>query len=197
MVDDYKCIVSDIQKDLIMLWKEVKAGTFRYPRSISKRTWLRYKNDSKPSAMRAFVGFGCSFGGVWFTGYSGDYASRSNRNPIKETIESIKNKEKYIKKIDKILHKSYERWDPKGFLIYCDPPYNNTQHYKESPNFDSEKFWNTVRKWSINNVVIVSEFNAPKDFKCIWEKNRMKTVCPKGHTVKEKLFIIKRVHSST
>jgi DNA adenine methylase len=79
----------------------------------------------------------------------------------------------YIKKIDTLECRSYDSLiDPKGYLIYCDPPYEGTKKYGAVEKFDSEKFWETVRKWSKDNIVIVSEFTAPSDFKCIWKKKR-------------------------
>ena len=170
MVDDYNCYVSDIQKDLIMLWKEIKSGTFKYPKNVSKKIWLRYKNDPKPNAMRAFVGFGCSFGGKWFETYAGDYCEKDYCKVTSDGIEKLK---PFIKKIKSIKHCSYEKWDNpklKGFLIYCDPPYKNTSKYSASTKFEHKKFWEIMRKWSKHNIVIVSEYTAPKDFKCIWKK---------------------------
>ena len=41
MADHYKTYVSDIQKDLIMLWKEINTGTFKYPKNVSKRTYYK------------------------------------------------------------------------------------------------------------------------------------------------------------
>ena len=46
MVDNYNVHVSDIQKDLILLWKAIQNDTFKYPRNVSKRTWLKYKNSN-------------------------------------------------------------------------------------------------------------------------------------------------------
>ena len=189
MVDDYHCTVSDIHKDLIMLWKEIKSGKFRYPPSISKEKWLKYK-VSNPSAMRGFIGFSCSYGGNWYNGYAPDYSS--DRNPLNEGIKSLRKKEKYIKKINKIQCKSYDKWEPEGLLIYCDPPYKDTSSYSIG-NFDCNKFWNIMRKWSKNNVVIISEFKAPKDFKCIWKRKRNLIIQTRNHnkTNTEKLFVIR------
>jgi len=108
MVDDYNVYVSDIQKDIILLWKEIQNGTFKYPRNVTKRTWLKYKNDKNPSAMRAFIGFGCSFGGKWFSTFAEDY--NSNKISICEnTISSLKKNENKIKLIKQIKHCSYEK----------------------------------------------------------------------------------------
>jgi len=190
MVDEYKVYISDVQKDLILLWKEIKSGVFKEPKSVSKKTWEKYKNE-EPSALRAFIGFGCSFGGKWFSTFANDYCSQ-NVDYSKRTINSLKKMEPGIKKINKISCHSYEKLDTpklKGFLIYCDPPYKNSTGYSASNNFDSDKFWNIVRKWSKYNIVIVSEFNAPKDFKCIWKKNKITNWGGQQGVMTEKLFI--------
>lgn len=77
-------------------------------------------------------------------------------------------------------------------LIYCDPPYENQKQYENSMNFDYKEFWNVVRKWSENNIVLVSELNAPNDFECIWEKPVSRSIKSKDKsTATEKLFIHK------
>ena len=41
------------------------------------------------------------------------------------------------------------------------------KHYDE---FDNEKFWDVMRKWSKDNYVFISETSAPDDFTPVWEK---------------------------
>ena len=60
-------------------------------------------------------------------------------------------------------------FEPVNMLIYCDPPYKSTQRYSTG-QFDSELFWNTMRKWSEQNVVFISEQIAPSDFEIVWTK---------------------------
>lgn len=91
---------------------------------------------------------------------------------------------------------SYDKLNPKNKLIYCDPPYQNTTGYKidsKDNDFDHDKFWNTMRKWSKNNIVFISEYNAPKDF--IQVSSNMKNSTISRDTLKkvreEKLFIHK------
>ena len=57
----------------------------------------------------------------------------------------------------------------KGYVIYCDPPYRNTTKYKTG-DFPYENFYNWCRELSEDNIVLISEYNMPKDFKCIWVK---------------------------
>lgn len=197
MVDKgYKtCKAYDSCKDLILLWKSLKADTFKFPKSVSERTWLRYKNDKTPSAMRAFIGFGCSFGGIWFSTYAQKYYKHAiYRAPVvKESTRSCQKMVPRIKKINTIGCKDYKQHHLKNFLIYCDPPYSNTSGYKAVNSFNNNEFWDKVREWSKNNIVIVSEYTAPKDFKCIWKKKRVESgSLTKFRTSKtEKLFILR------
>jgi DNA adenine methylase len=61
--------------------------------------------------------------------------------------------------------------------------------------FDSNNFWDTVRKWSKNNLVFVSEEKAPSDFVAVWSKvyNRTARSGKSGGYIKtiDKLFIHK------
>jgi DNA adenine methylase len=54
-------------------------------------------------------------------------------------------------------------------LIYCDPPYAKTTKY--SSDFDSSKFWDWVREMSKDNIVLVSECQAPDDFQSVLDIN--------------------------
>ena len=79
-----------------------------------------------------------------------------------------------------------------GSVVYCDPPYQNTTQYGEK--FDSDEFWEYMRKISINNTVFISEQEAPEDFACIWEKEQRRTidVNKSNNQIKiEKLFVFR------
>jgi hypothetical protein len=48
-----------------------------------------------------------------------------------------------------------------------------------------------MRNWSKNNIVIISEYNAPVDFKCVWEQKVKLDICDADNKKKdriEKLF---------
>ena len=70
-------------------------------------------------------------------------------------------------------------------IIYCDPPYENTNHY--NINFDHREFWHWVR--ASKNPVYVSEYKAPKDIKCIAEFEHRSTLSSTSNNlVIEKIF---------
>lgn len=53
-------------------------------------------------------------------------------------------------------------------LIYCDPPYSAGVGYGKG--FDNNEFWQWCRNQSKDgHIVIISEYVAPSDFKCIWQ----------------------------
>jgi DNA adenine methylase len=77
-----------------------------------------------------------------------------------------------------------------GCLIYCDPPYQGTKQYANATKFDYDLFWNTMREWSKNNIVIISEEHAPDDFTCIWEQEVSRSIKANNKSKSvEKLFI--------
>ena len=106
--------------------------------------------------------------------------------------EQINNILKQSTNISDVIFKcsSYDALDiPANSIIYCDPPYNGTTKYKDS--FDSDAFWQWCRdKAKEGHTVYVSEYNAPEDFKCIWEKQINSNLGGTSKTATEKLFTI-------
>ena len=80
-----------------------------------------------------------------------------------------------------------------GSVIYCDPPYAGTTGY--DADFNNDLFWEWCRTLSKRGcIVLVSEYMAPDDFKCIWKGRKPDgmgtTKKGKKQKVKiEKLFI--------
>ena len=55
-----------------------------------------------------------------------------------------------------------------GDVVYCDPPYANTDKY--TVDFDNEVFWQWCRTRDF--PVYVSEYHAPEDFISVWSKEK-------------------------
>jgi site-specific DNA-adenine methylase len=78
---------------------------------------------------------------------------------------------------------------PPKSVVYCDPPYIGTTKYKDSINYD--EFW----AWcdglvEVGHRVFVSEYNAPKDWQCIWSRQTSSSLTKNTGAKKgiEKLF---------
>ena len=61
-------------------------------------------------------------------------------------------------------------------MFYVDPPYQGVKQYANAIYFDYELFWNTMRNLSKDNIVLISEQNAPNDFECIWEQEVSRSI---------------------
>lgn len=153
---------------LIAMYKELQKGWIP-PTELSEEEYKYIKShpDEKPY-LTGFVGFGCSFSGKWFGGYARNKTGRnycSNaHNSILKKMQNLKNTQ--FECVD------YRELNPEGYLIYCDPPYEGTTPYSKQlvGEFNSQEFWEIMRDWSKNNTVFISEYNAPDDFKCIWQQ---------------------------
>jgi DNA adenine methylase len=175
---DKKRILNDIMPDLIMFWEAYKDGFIPEPVSEEDYRQLKYEQSSP---RRGFSGFFLSYNGKWFGGYLKNGKTR-NRDFFQEAIKSLQK----IKLNETIFHnKSYTEFNPVNQIIYVDPPYQGTTKYTHDIDYDV--FWNTMRKWSENNEVFISEYQAPhEDWECVLEIPTRSALAKEKRT--EKLF---------
>tara|TARA_R110000851_G_C12865520_1_gene544440 strand:- start:1 stop:690 length:690 start_codon:yes stop_codon:yes gene_type:complete len=184
---DGDIIANDLNFDLIQMYIAIKSGWIP-PEVITEEDYIDAKNGNVSSQLKAFIGIGCSYSGKWFGGYA---RGAKGRNYAKNAKNSLAKKFKTIKDVE-FINESYNDIICSNALIYCDPPYNNTTKYKFG-DFDTEAFWQWCRDMTNKgNTVIVSEYNAPADFKCIWSKETKTDIRTKANgkeTRVEKLFL--------
>lgn len=146
------------------------------------------------------IGFLASYNGRFFDGGYAKSGYERLRNGNQRYRDYYKEAKDNIlsQNLDNItfVNDDYKNLRATNSLIYCDPPYENQKQYANSLNFDYKEFWDYMRMWSKNNIVVVSELNAPNDFECIWEKSVSRSIksVDKSRTV-EKLFVHKGVDS--
>jgi len=103
-------------------------------------------------------------------------------------LENIQALENFEVNINLTLTKStYNKVTMKeNSVIYCDPPYKNTDDYFN--DFDYSEFYEWLRKQS--NKVFISEYNMPNDFTEIWQKRKYSLLSRYGSNLKviEKLY---------
>jgi DNA adenine methylase len=175
-----KKYASDINPDLILLLQAIQSG-WEPPGAVSEEQYNELKH-SPSSALRGFVGFGCSFYGKFF----GGYARERDRDFTGNARSSLLKLAPDIKDVV-FTNTSYvaQEWDVD--LIYCDPPYASTTDF--GTVFNTEEFWEWVR--SRKEVVLISEYVAPSDFDIVWEKKvvtDMKSKTGRGCDRVERLF---------
>lgn len=183
-------IAADKNEYLIALFKYLQSGG-RLPDAVPKEEYDRVRADFSafPAWYVGAVGFLASFNGRFF---DGGYASMANgRDYYREAKDNILNQMQQggIAGID-FMVKDYREFKPQGCVIYCDPPYGDTKEYGNAKEFDRPIFWQTMREWSRNNVVLISELKAPEDFITVWEREVDRSMKAKEHfRATEKLFV--------
>lgn len=184
-------IGNDINKYVISLLIEVQKGYI--PEKITKEEYKQIKDNqyNYPEHIIGWVGIGCSYSGKWFGGYAGEY--RKIRNYQQETINSLLKQKRQLEGVIFLSKNYFEIEYPENSIIYCDPPYEGTTKYKDG--FNHSEFWEWCRnKSKKGHSVFVSEYKAPEDFKCVWQKNISSSLSANGKIggnkiSTEKLFI--------
>ena len=205
IIDQIKCdtrMAIDNNHYLIALFQHLQKGGELY-KEVSKELYDRARDSFMGRSNEKFddweignIGFLASYNGRFFDGGYGKPVYEKTKNGVRYRDYYAEGKKNLLKQSDDLSDVMFTcsdykniRKDLRNTVIYCDPPYNDTKRYKNAVNFDYEEFWDIVRELSEENIVIVSELNAPDDFEVIWEKlvSRSIKVNDKSKAV-EKLF---------
>jgi len=199
MIDkvDGKRIGADINEYLIEALILIRDCPETIPDLITEDDYQKASKDRKIDGITGFIGFAMSFGGKWFGGYRRDVSGTKGciNNMKTQTRRSKQNAIKQSGKLQgvKFINDSYQDLQiPPNSLIYCDPPYEGTTKYKDG--FDHKDFWQWCRdKSAEGHTVFISEYNAPDDFICLWQKEIVSSLTKDtgSKTGIEKLFMSK------
>ena len=153
---------------------------------------LRKNDDYK---YKGYAGFAFSYGGKWLGGWSRtDKTSIKQRDYVAESYRNAVNQSPLLQGIELITKNYLDLEIPENSLIYCDPPYEGVTKYKD--DFNHSEFWQWCRNMaSKGHIVFVSEYKAPDDFECVWEKEIVSSLTQDTGSKKavEKLFKIKKI----
>ena len=164
----------DIHKELIELLKYSQNNEL--PVTITEEEYNRVKNN-KQIYKEWYVGL-VGFCATFCTRYFGGYARAKKPDGTKEDVpkgrienlrrqsqkENFKNIKFYCCDFLKLPKEKIKK-----YVIYCDIPYKDTLQYKTDA-FPYEEFYKWAKEMSKNNIVLISEYNMPEEFECIWEK---------------------------
>lgn len=173
------CIGSDNNPYLIAMWQLLQSGWIP-PKSITKEIYNFYKEKyyskiytNEEMGIIGYVGFCGSYGGRFFDGgYAGTIQTKSGKRDY--PLESYNNIMKQLPYLQNVEFRHCDYKDlllPNNSIIYCDKPYENTKEYLYSKGFNHNEFWEWCRtQFNSGHTIFVSEYNAPNDFECVWEK---------------------------
>jgi DNA adenine methylase len=165
---------SDANPALISLYSGLKHGTFDPPTFVSEEEYHAAKQLPDSDPRKAFIGFGCAFGGKWFGGYARSkdpkdarsveggtrtYASQC-RNSLLEDVGLLMRAGWEVACLN-FLDEPVDPELAKTTVLYLDPPYAGTEAYGATAPFDHKRFWARVAEWAFYTDVFVSEYNCP------------------------------------
>lgn len=190
-----KRIANDFHQELMAMWCALIYDNWDPPKYISETEYRDMKShpENYPGYLLGYVGFN-SYAGKWFAGYRRDKQGKRDY-----WLEHYKNITKQVPKLQGVQLHSDSYLDlkiPEKSIIYCDPPYQDTTKYRS--DFDHNSFWDWCRKKSLEgHQVFISEYKAPNDFNCVWERGAKSTFSYNGQfggtkESVERLFVFKK-----
>jgi len=193
-------IANDFNEQLISMWKELINNKWTPKEYYTKDEYkdIMQNKDKYPTHVLGWVGFNCSYSGKYFGGFAGKVTTKTGveRNyqdeAFRNTIKQVPN----LVGVNFVCGSYDEIEIPEQSIIYCDPPYQSTTGY--SNDIDHDKFWQWVREMTDKgHKVFVSEYNAPDDFECVWEKQTKSSLSANGvsggsKVSTEKLFTLNK-----
>jgi len=192
----YNRYANDLSEATIMALIMIRDNLRNIPKNNKEFTEEDYNNckqevkNGKITSLNSFAGFAYSYGAKYYDCWrrdkigKRDYVAESYRNAVKQS-PYLHNVIFSCASYDKVF------LEPNS-LIYCDIPYKGTGKYK-TENLNYEAFWDWCREKKIEgHTIYISEYNAPEDFKCVWQKeiNSSLTRDTGGKKGIEKLFTL-------
>lgn len=198
-------VASDAHTALISMYQAIQGG-WNPPRSMSAEEYARAKALPDSDPLKAFAGFGCSFGGKWFGGLAKDTPSHHDF-PTRASSDGLTKLRNYPREAAdtlainlasvQILRLDFLDVEPfpvPGLTVYCDPPYQGTQGYSTGA-FDHNRFWARAQAWAaLGARVFVSEYACPVPHRVVWEK-RVTSALQGGAKAGDRLEKLFALHS--
>jgi DNA adenine methylase len=184
-----KRIGADINPYLIDALIAIRDSVLDLPKNNKEFTEDNYKQLRKSDDYRykGYAGFAFSYGGKWLGGWCRDGLGK--RDYVKESYRNALKQSPLLQGVDFVCSNYTDLDIPPNSLIYCDPPYEGTTKFKD--DFNHKVFWQWCRGMAgKGHVIFVSEYDAPEDFECMWQKEIVSSLTKDTGSKKgmEKLF---------
>jgi DNA adenine methylase len=188
---------SDANFWLVRMWQALVHEDWQPPVTMTREeyTAVRTRKDCFPDELVGWIGGARSFGGMFFSGPVLDGVHRNGENYAQQRMNNILRQVPHLAGTVFVAG-GYDKVSiPPASVIYCDPPYEGTATYARNKEvsftIDHDAFWQWCRdRAGEGHQVYVSEYNAPEDFICVWEK-QVTRHCngSKTDVMHEKLFV--------
>lgn len=181
---------NDLNVDVVEMFKAIAEG-WEPPTTVTEAEYEAAKTDYSNPRLRGFIGIASSYGGKFFGGYArGKDGKGQPRNYTAESRRNVLRQAPGMRGAH-LTSMSYLEMDiPDGSVVYCDPPYRGVTQYGGA--FDSDKFWEWCAALSATCSVFVSEYAAPRGWRCVWSADTHTSLAKRPDGCKratERLFV--------
>lgn len=186
-------VASDAHPGLIALYEKMRAEPdWLEGFECSEADYQAAKRLPDNDPAKAFIGFGCSFGGKWFGGYARFSAARGGPSTCVSSIRTLARKIEATHAAVFACGSFFEQEPRADMLLYCDPPYAGTTGYSGVRAFNQETFRARCLAWrDAGSIVYISEYENPIG-SLVWEREQGSWlgvgVKKSGARVKERLY---------
>jgi DNA adenine methylase len=168
-------LVSDVNQALIELYRAVAAG-WDPPSALTREEWGAARSLPDTNPLKAFAGFSCSFGGIYFNSYTsqdGPWTIRSGPGAgrvVRRSHAAAAARATLLRDVPALVARGCVfagldflevEPEPTDAVLYLDPPYKGVTGYRGVAPFDHAHFYTRVRQWSAFTDVFVSEYALP------------------------------------
>lgn len=164
----------DTNNSVIKMWNEAQKG-WKPPSNTTEETYNKLKK-AKPSALKGYIGHQYSYGGQFFNGYAPKYGKSSDSAKASKNVQNIALELKNVQ-FKNVPYTDFSNL--KGYVIYCDPPYeggwSNYNNVKSKSAFDATEFWEWCDRMAYDNIVFVSSYKAPRGTECVFSSTHKLT----------------------
>jgi len=175
----------DANPAVVAMWEAAMDG-WSPPSQCTKKEYEACRRLPEASALRGYIGHQFSFGGQFFKGFSCMYGKPERQPRAAARVRLIADVLKGARV--KLSAGSYEQFSRlRGYVIYCDPPYGGTTHYVDAP--DPHRFWKWCRRMADDNIVLVSGYTAPPDFRRVMDRHHSAHSRGRVARGRERLFV--------
>lgn len=161
-----KMILSDIIRPLVLFHERCyNEGVEWLPLDVSREEYDWYKeNRPQDDPLTAWIGLGYQLFPDWFHSYA-TYKTMGYKNEQRRCMAWLHG----CDDVEFVCSPYDELEIPDGAVVYCDPPYADSDAIKYAVGFDHDRFWNWVRELSRRCVVVCSTFYPPEDFVTLYD----------------------------
>ncbi len=178
-------LASDVHPGLIALYEQLRVDpAWLDGFECTEEIYRAAKAFPDDCPAKAFIGFGCSFGGKWFGGFGRGHGTKNNPYSVCNT--SVRGLARKLKACNNTRFRQLSFFDPQpvsGAVLYLDPPYAGTTIAGASRGFDQTAFRARAEAWArAGSIVFVSEYDFPLG-SVVWERKAQNSLSGGSQTL--------------